>query len=463
MITNTIKINFILIVSGILVSLLFLDHLFFLIPIVLILFLNLVESKSTITVLLFASLITLSSGLGQNLRLLIQICTIVILLIIFLKLYGLQITKFPKLPSQIINLVAFIFLSMIFSLVFTKYFELGFQQLIRSVLFFFIVYLFYSLLNNYNDIKYFIYALFFSAIIYFLMLLYVITKADFDFINLNQNILSEEGISFVHRNVMGGFFSICIAFIITFISSPNTYKRYKKYLIIFVFFLILSLILTNSRGAIFSLVCSSIYVLYKQNRKILRYLLYIILFIIPVILFDPILDTINMFFRLEQVLTGRDYILETIYNIILNNPIIGAGPAGTKFEMYNNMPYLLGSPEELILSRHINQIEFGHAHNFYLFLYTDLGIPGLIASFLIPIVFFNLSNRLINELKNNKSSIYSITLGIQASGIALFVRGIFEWSGIFSYGTITYDLPFWWIFSLLVFLYQKIIINKISL
>jgi len=460
LLTLSNKNYYLLIIFSVLIPLLFLDQIYLLLPISIILFFVIADFKPTMIIILFVALIALSSGLGQKLRLLVQVFTTVTLILIFLKQHGIQFFKYPKLPAQVVNVILFILFSMIFSLFFTKYFALGLEQLIRSILFFLIVYLFYSFLIEFKDVKYFLFALYTGAIIYFIMLFYVIIKADFDFINLNQNLLSEEGISFVHRNVIGGFFSICIAITTAFLSSPNSNQKYKKYLFIFIFFLTLSLLLTNSRGAIISLILSASYIFYIQNRKVLRYLIIIILFIIPFLFLDVVSDTINLYFRLEQISTGRDYILETVFNIISNNPIIGAGPAATKFEMYNNIPYLFGTPQEFFLSKHINQIEFGHAHNFYLFLYTDLGILGLISSLLIPFTFLKLGNRLMKEVKKNNDVLYPLVLGIQASGIALFIRGLFEWAGIFSYGTITYDLPFWWIFSLLIFLYQKIIIEK---
>ena len=180
-------------------------------------------------------------------------------------------------------------------------------------------------------------------------------------------------------------------------------------------------------------------------------------------LINPFAETIDLYFRLERVTTGRDYILETVLNILSKNPIIGIGPAATKFEFYNNLPYLIGSPQELFLRKVVNQIEFGQSHNFYFFLYTDLGILGFMTSLLIPFTFLKTGNRLKKETKKNNNVIYPLVLGIQGAGIAIFIRGLFEWAGIFSYGTITYDLPFWWIFLMLIFLYQKIINEKASI
>jgi len=116
---------------------------------------------------------------------------------------------------------------------------------------------------------------------------------------------------------------------------------------------------------------------------------------------------------------------------------------------------MLGSMEELYLRHHYDQIEFGHAHNFYLFFLSDLGIFGFILSLALPFIFLKISLQTISLLQKEKGENYYLALGITAFGIAMFVRGIFEWAGILSYGTIGYDLPFWILFSIQLFLNQK--------
>jgi len=453
--------NYLLLISfSVMMALVLLEQLVLLIPILIVIFLAYNKPKSFLIILSFVALITLTSGLGEGQRLIVQVVAITSLFLFFIFNYGFDFTKYPKLPVQILYLVLFIILSIFFSLLFTDYLSLGTAQLIRSLIFFFILYLYYSLLNNYSDIKYFLYALFIGALFYFVIIIYEVVKVDFDIINLNQNIILEEGNSFIHRNAIGGFFSIAISIGIAYLVSPNLNRLSKKYIYLFVFFLASGLILTNSRAAILSILFSVVYILFNENKKTLLYLVGLILLLLPFLWINPFAETIDLYFRLERVTTGRDYILETVFNILSKNPIIGIGPAATKFEFYNNLPYLIGSPQELFLRKVVNQIEFGQSHNFYFFLYTDLGILGFMTSLLIPFTFLKTGNRLKKETKKNNNVIYPLILGIQGAGIALFIRGLFEWAGIFSYGTITYDLPFWWIFLLLIFSYQKIIIEK---
>lgn len=454
------KYYFLIVITAVTIPLFFVSQVYLLLPLPIILFFLFINPKPAIIILTFVALIALSSGLGETLRFIIQILTFFALIFLFFKNYGTEFRNYPKVPIQVVMLLSFLLFTMFFSLLFTKYLMLGLTQIFRSILFFLIIYLYYSILKVYGDIKYFLYALYIGAVVYFLLLMYEIVKVNFDFINLNQSIFWEEGYSFVHRNVIGSFFSICISIITAYLLVLKSNKQYKKYLILSLIFLAGGLVLTNSRGAILSLILSTGYILFLENRKVLRKLLVALLFLIPLIFINEISETINLYFRLERLSTGRDYILDTVYNILANNPIIGAGPAATKFEMYNYLPYMFGTPQEFYLTKHINQIEFGHAHNFYLFLYTDLGILGLIVSCLIPYIFMSMGNRLIKEMKNRNNGMYALILGIQAAGITMFLRGFFEWAGIFSYGTITYDLPFWWVFSIMIFIYQKYFIEK---
>lgn len=454
------KNSFLLISFSVLITLLLLEQLFLLIPILIIIFFACNKPKPSIIILSFVALITLTSGLGEGQRLVVQITAITSLFVLFIFKYGFDFSKYPKAPVQILFLVSYILFTIIFALLFTDYLSLGITQLERSLTFFFILYLYYSLLNDYSDIKLFLFALFIGAIFYFAIIFYEIVKADFNIIYLNQSIILEEGNSFIHRNAIGAFFSIAISISAAFLVSQNSIRFSKKYIYTFVIFLILGLILTNSRAAILSILFSVVYILFKENKKALLCLVVSILFLLPLLWVNPFAEYIDLYFRLEQVTTGRNFILETVLNILVKNPLIGIGPAATKFEFYNNLPYLIGSSQELFLRKVVNQIEFGQAHNFYFFLYTDLGVLGFISSLLIPVTFLKTGNLLMRETRENSNEIYLLVLGIQGAGIALFIRGLFEWAGIFSYGTITYDLPFWWIFLLLIFLYQKIINEK---
>lgn len=454
MLTIDRKIFFTLVLIAATVSVVLVDKLILLIPVIAFIFLLYLDYKPVIIITTFVGLISFTSGFGETERLLVQISSVGLLLFAFVKQYGTDWKTYPKLPLKIIYLVSAIILTIIISLFFTDYFSLGLQQLIRTLIFFLIIYFYYTLLTDRDSIKYFLSALFAGALIYFVIISYEIVNADFDIIYLNQNLLLEDGIKFIHRNAIGGFFSICISIAIAFLFNQNFKKERRFILYTLVIIFSLGLILTNSRAAIFSLLFGVGFILFNENKKLFKKFILGLAVIAIVVFVSPLWDLANLYFRLERISTGRDYILETVYNILSSNPIIGFGPAATKLEMYNYLPYMFGTPQEYFLTRLINQIEFGHAHNFYLFLYTDLGLLGLIVSLLIPFTFIKMSNSIIKNLNREKDYNYYLVVGLKASGISLFIRGLFEWAGIFSYGTISYDLPFWWVFILLVYLYQ---------
>jgi hypothetical protein len=84
-----------------------------------------------------------------------------------------------------------------------------------------------------------------------------------------------------------------------------------------------------------------------------------------------------------------------------------------------------------------------------------MGLLGLFTSILLPVIFFQNCLQSIKLYKNKNSRVYLLAIGITASGIALFIRGIFEWSNILSYGTITGDLPFWMLFTIIIYLNKR--------
>ena len=241
-------------------------------------------------------------------------------------------------------------------------------------------------------------------------------------------------------------------------------ERIKK---LSIFFLVciysLGLIITNSRAAILSTAISSLVLIYFYNRKIFFSIIVTFIVLIPLLFVNPINKYIDIYFRVDRLTTGRNLIWEIVSNIVKDNSVFGAGPAATKFEMYRYMPFMLGSAAEKYISLHIDQIEFGHAHNFYLFFLTDLGIPGFITSLFLPYAFISLGLKTIKKFKNIHIEYYWLSMGITAAGIGLFIRGFFEWGNLISYGTLESDLPFWLIFIILIYLYQipkAVIIKK---
>ncbi len=414
----------------------------------LIIFTYLISGKKILIFLIVVSFLTIPRELGGNFRTALQYLNILFLFYLFIKEYGIDFNSFPKLPRLVVDLLLLFFTSLIIATVFSDYKALGIHEIIRTVVFFIIIFFIYSLLKDNNDIRILLLALFISGLYFSFALLYAFYKNDF--------FLLQERIKNDFTSHNGWTAYIMIIFSIAF--SFYLGLRRKKYNIIFpILFIIFlfSIFVTDSRGAMLAFVISTFFLLYNINKKIFKYSLFLILFIIPILFVNPISQFIDLYFRLDKVSTGRDVIWSIIYKIISANPLFGVGPAATKYYLFPNLTCMLGSPAANLITFHYNEIEYGHAHNFYLFFWSDLGFLGLITSVFLPFSFFKLGFKNLNRLKRHNKEYYYLTLGILAGGLGMFVRGIYEWSGLISYGTISTDMPFWIIFIILWYINFK--------
>ena len=408
------------------------------------------------SLLLFAivSLLTLTSTINISLRAVVQIFNGLALFYLFFKKYGLEFRSYPKIPKEVGILIFLVFLSMTVATAFSHYVLLGFNQIIRTALFFIITYFIYSLVEENSDVKLLMTALFLVALIYTYTLIQGLAKENFDLVQMNLKRVDKLSNDYMNMNRMGAFFIIIIPICLSYLLEQKKGKL-KLFLTGFFLITIIGLFITNSRAAILGVLLGSIFILYNLNRKILKYLLIALIILLPLLFINPISDYIDIYFRFKRLSTGRDVIWSVIYNVIKNNPILGVGPAATKFYLYPNLTYMIGSPQEQFLAFHYNQIEFGHAHNFYLFFWSDLGLLGLFTSLLLPFTYFKFGYITSKRFKYLNKKYYLLALGLIAGGIGLFIRAIFEWGDLISYGTLAADLPFWLSFIMLIYLYNN--------
>ncbi|MEO8398799.1 MAG: O-antigen ligase family protein [Ignavibacteriaceae bacterium] len=416
-----------------------------------------IYGEKTFVFISIISFLTLTSSLSVELRTAVQVFNILILFYLFFKNYGLDFKTYPKIPKELAILLFFVFLSMFTATFFSYYIFLGIQQIIRLVIFLAIIYFIYSLTKTNADIRLLLFSLITVGIIYSFTLFGELAENNFSFIQLNLSQLEKVSSDYINMNSFGSFFLIIISIVLSFYLSVK--ENYIKWLLLIsLFFLTLSLFITNSRAAILSVAVSSVFIFYNLNKRLLKKMIIAGLLVVPLFFINPISDFIDIYFRLERLSTGRDVIFDVIYNVIKDNIILGVGPAATKYALYPHLDFMLGSPAERFIAFHYNEIEFGHAHNFYLFFWSDLGLLGLFTSILLPVLFFKLCSKAIKKTKNLDTDYYLVSLGITAAGIGLFIRGFFEWGNLISYGTIGIDLPFWILLIILSYINQ----NKIN-
>jgi len=418
-------------------------------------FLLMKNKKELVFIFVIISSLVLTTTISPTLRLIIQILDYSLLIFVFLKQYQFQIHEFPSPPREIVIYLLLLLSLLVMSSIHSSYIILGFEQVGRTILFFFLVYILYALINDENEIKVYLVALFIVAIIYMFFLIYEFARFDFNLLALNLNGFDESGSAYIHKNALGSFFVMTILLLMSF-SFNKDYVHIRKWFFLLISFFMFGLVITNARGAIMALFAGVVFLIYMLNKKYLKYLVGTLLALGVLFILLPFQEYIDLYFRFEKISTGRDFILSSTWNVIKDNWIFGAGPAATRFEMYKTIPYMFGSSAELFLRHHYFQNEFGHAHNFYLFFFSDLGIIGFMLSLALPVLFFKISIVTISSLLKQKKEAYYLSIGIMAVGIAMFIRGLFEWSGILSYGTIGYDLPFWILFGIQLFLCKNI-------
>jgi O-antigen ligase len=294
-------------------------------------------------------------------------------------------------------------------------------------------------------------AFFVAAAVLFIVVLNLFYLADFNLLRFQQKLLFAGEQNYIHKNGIGAFFVIAISILAAFFFRRQRAVRKFK-IALMIISLLIGLVITNSRAAIISLLVSIIFILFVFNRKAMIKFLIGIGIIFMLMFMEPISTLMEIYFRIDQVFTGRDLIIEAINVVIGNNFIFGTGPAAVKFELYKQMPFLIGSNEWYFLSRHIESISYGHAHSFYLFLLSELGILGIITAVSFLGIFFSLGYRTAQKVKNQSNFLFVSVVGIIAAGISMFMRGLFEWGGLISYGAIASDLPFWWWIICLIYI-----------
>lgn len=398
-------------------------------------------------------LFTIPSNIFPTLRFILQVASFGTFGYMYLKTYQLDYPNYPRPPKYLIYFLSAVFVVMVLSSLHSEHTMVGLNQTARTALFFLLVYIIYSLIRSKRTISRILYIIFASALIYTVILVVQFAMAGFNLLRVSAEAYTQDNIEYINTNNLGGFFLVTLSlnFVLLFDSTKG-----KRRIVLWILLIILlfGIFLTNSRAAILSIAVSLIYILYKLKRKLL-YKMAVAVFILPSLFFiNSIRDLIDSYFRVTNLVSGRDFLLAAVKPIISDNWFLGAGPASTKFYLYKELPFLIGSRAETLIHEQSVRIEFGQAHNFYLFFLSDMGIFGLMLALLLPVVFLYYSFKAQKRVKNHDNWLYQMSVAITGTGIGFFIRGIFEWGGLLSYGTIQLDLIFWVMFSILLFIYN---------
>ena len=417
------------------------------------------NKKKTLLWIVIVTLFIFVGELNPELRLIIQIADISILGYLFLLKFGLNISTYPKLPKIFVPFLFLYYISMILSTLMSDHPYAGILMILRQTVFFMITYFLYALIEDESDVKNYFYALIFAAFVMASSTLYLFIFDSTSFLNFESGSRGRITGLISNPNNIANFYLVSFPLLLISILKKKSFISSKLSWILVVYFSF-ALFLTISRSAILGIIISSIIILYLLKRKYFYYILYTTLIAFIVILFsDTIYNYISLLFRIERGITGRDYLWELSINIIKDNPIFGLGPGAYKYEMFNYFPVHMGSwIGQMFKNTYVMTNGANLSHSYFLFLFSEIGVLGIIVAVYLLIIFLTFF-RLLKNIEDKTSNYYYLIVALLAIGVSEFARGIVESIGILYFGVISADLPFWLMFISLSF-YSESMFNK---
>ncbi len=401
------------------------------------------------------SYLTIPSDLNDTMRLLLNILNFLILGYLFIKKFGFDFKNYPYVPRLPSFVILFTFLIMIISTLLSASVFTGMIEVARTAVFILILYWLFSFISDDKSIFSFINALLISALVISVSLFYEFFKTDKFLFLLGSMGYVTLGGYFTNSTAVGGFLAVTASLTFLYLFMKDK-KKYRPGIALLFLLQVLALLLTNARAAIAAAFVSIMFILFFTNRKAFKRILIAVIVVVPVLFIIPYISSImDNFFRVDRILENtRYYLWDMAWGMIKDNPIFGVGPGMFNHYMYTYLPVAMGSWTEREIYV-LQQIAASPAHNFFLMRASEEGILGLISAIGIFFAFFRYGFDLIKKNKTGNNNYFLISVGITAIGSGLFVRSFFEATGIFTNGWITRDLPFWLLFSILVYIKLK--------
>lgn len=401
----------------------------------------------------------MTSDFTENYRNYINVFLILLLFYLYLKNYGLSLSSLNIFPKEINYLIALTIISMLISSIFSGNILFSLLVTFRQIVFFIIVFIFFSFIKNREMITYYLSSLVIVSIILGLVIFYEIMTKGLSIFSVQSNSFVQFSSLYSNPNEVGLLLNVSIPVMIGIVLIKRAEQN--KFLFLFylaLLFLFVVLLLTDSRASIGAVFLSSIYILWKLKSRYLKYILYIIIFAALLIFLVPVLNEFfGIYFRVGRILENTRYdIWSMTFKIIKNNFLFGVGPDLFWTKIYKYLPVMLGSFEE----HQIWWARTGTAHNFFLFKFAETGILGIISAVYLFVVFFKISRYVEKKFKINDRQNYLISVTVSSVGFGLLARSFLESTGLISNGWITRDLPFWIVFIIAAYFYQNLILTE---
>jgi O-antigen ligase len=199
------------------------------------------------------------------------------------------------------------------------------------------------------------------------------------------------------------------------------------------------------------------FILFYLNKGLLKYLFIAAITITVLFLsIEPLNEFAGLIFRVQEGMSERNHFWNLAVNIIKDNPILGIGPGSYRYEMINYLPVMLNTwVANLMIDLNIATLGSNNAHSLFLMFASDMGFMGIITLFYLIILFFRIAKQTIKKAGEGNRELFLLILSVSAVTGSVFIRCIFDSIGILTYGYLTNDLPFWLLFGILIYFYQK--------
>ena len=411
--------------------------------------------EQLLLVLVIISLFTLFAEAETFLRTLVHLVDFGVLGYLFIKRFGLTFNSYPRIPKSVLYFILLYYCSMLVSMTMSAYPFAGIGLFIRQTIFFVLTYLFYALIKNETDIRSYFIAFVIAACVMAASSLGTFISDPSSLFNLTAG--SRERIVGLisNPNNITNFYMVSFPLVLSILFlRKNKLSNAISFLLIL--FLSFALFITLSRSAIMGVIASVVVMLYILKRKYFYFLLLSLLFTgLLLIVYEPLGNLASVLFRVERGATGRDYLWAMSLNMIRDHPIFGIGPGAYRYEMFSYFPVMLHSWTGGLF-KDIYDMTSGSnlSHNYFLFLFSDLGILGMITAVALPVIYFRIGIKTLKKYKHGIKDTYYLIVALFAIGAAMFVRGMVESIGLLYYGAITTDLPFWLVFISLIYYYN---------
>jgi|SRR5690606_19398647 len=408
------------------------------------------KNKNIISIGIIVGYLAASNQVFPQYRFYISLFLTLSLISFFLKENGLNFKSYPKLPKEIIIFMLLLMFTLLLSTSFSQNPLVSLVVSIRMIVFLVIMYIFYANLYKLNNVY-----TYFNALIVVMIILGIYMIIDLFQLGIERffarTVISDKDKLLASVGNTGiTIYFIAISFL-TVLFFNN--KLRQKYLLIVLYILnIIFLILANSRGGIAAAILSTTFIIFSLNKRILLKIAIILtsMTFLIFIFFPGLIEIIDIYLRWHTI-GDREAYWQIGLEVINDYPIFGIGPG-----LFSNYFFSYAS------SSHVNffslpGIETGspHPHNFFLYFMSENGILGLLTAISFFYIFFLLVKKTLKLTKKKNKEHYLISIAITGSGIGIFFKGMIEVNGFLQYGFITTDLPFWLIYSLLIWIYQN--------